>query len=213
MDQYNSLEKFTIYLKNIIFFKSIIYLVVIISLVLILRVYDRELISSQNLLSNITVSLNTTEEKLKYLSDVQNQVTELNDLDNQIALISDTDICNKRIKFIHNINELAKKYNTTEQFKFKIRQQGSQNTGITNSDIILRNYELEILFAASDFNTTFNIINDIMNLMPVYSKAVSLDIVNQDVITPNNIINLNQNALIELINTKLVIYINEIVKK
>ena len=214
MDQDKTLERFVVYLKNIIFFKFIMYFLSVGILVWLLQIFEDDLIQSVEWLNKAHQSLYNATAKLASIMDSDDKILKAYHLYEDILTTSDKQRCDVRLKLVKNLRDLATKYNLVDPVNIKMSQSFQRNVDQSIGDKIkVKNYDLQIQFAAPDFNVVLALISEAYTLLPDHSMTLFLEAQEQEVLTPSLIARLTSERYPDLINTVFNVRIREVTVK
>ncbi|WP_316353300.1 hypothetical protein [Candidatus Trichorickettsia mobilis] len=214
MDQDKTLERFVVYLKNIIFFKFIMYFLSIGILVWLLQIFEGDLIQSVEWLNKAHQSLYNATAKLASIMDSDDKILKAYHLYEDILTTSDKQRCDVRLKLVKNLRDLAAKYHLVDPVNIKMSQSFQRNVDQSIGDKIkVKNYDLQIQFAAPDFNVVLALISEAYTLLPEHSMTLFLEAQEQEVLTPSLIARLTSERYPDLINTVFNVRIREVTVK
>ncbi|CAG2170340.1 unnamed protein product, partial [Oppiella nova] len=152
-----------------------------------------------------------TEETLKLYSIINSKNKILKTYKEYTKLLNIPPIqnCLKRIKIINSISTISNKYNLAEPIDTTMTQ-SFLNTNKKKDTIEIKNYDVNLKFAAPNFPTLLAIIKDAYSYMPKNSVVISIQIQQQTLLEPKIIYKLSTERYPDLIYTKLNMRIREI---
>ncbi len=206
------LDKLVIHLKNVIFFKAVIYITALIALFLLIPVIKENLATASNRYNKAYSFLQDADLKLDSIINFEDEI--LKDRENYDRLSNQHKNlgCINRTRIMHNIKQLANKYNLFEPISTDIaRIFNTGQTANTSGHIKLHHYELNVHFKSKDYTDLFIITENIYNILPKGSIVVSAKMNSIDALTPKIVNILNKSNAPAPITVRMKIHLREIV--
>jgi hypothetical protein len=183
-------------------------------LVWLLQIFEGDLIKSVEWLNKAHQSLYNATAKLASIMDSDDKILKAYHLYEDILTTSDKQRCDVRLKLVKNLRDLAAKYHLVDPVNIKMSQSFQRNVDQSIGDKIkVKNYDLQIQFAAPDFNVVLALISEAYTLLPEHSMTLFLEAQEQEVLTPSLIARLTSERYPDLINTVFNVRIREVTVK
>jgi len=201
-----------IHLKNVIFLKLVIYSILIISLLWLIQVFNDSLVKSLDINNQAQDSIDRANIKLNSIINSDKEI--LGSLDKYKTMLADIthQNCYDGVKLEENFNNIANKYKligpidtiiTRSFLKNKVKRTHGDN-------IYIKNYDVKLHFAASNFTTLLAIIKEAYYSMPKNTVITSLLIENEAVLYPNIVDSLSVTRVPSMMNADFIMRSREI---
>lgn len=205
------IDQMTLRIKNIIFFKTVcvFFGYILISYTINTIADSYAAINSQN--EKAKQMLTEAEERLKALSNQNNELTEAISKYKSLQIVSQKHFeCFDKFEYQKNIRNIEKKFKLGNQVGIYISSTSSAKKNQPNRTVLLKTTTVKINYSLDRLLDALNFAREVYKTSPQYSLIRSFYIEAHDSITPNIAKLLDTSNDIDLVSSELTMEVREI---